>query len=169
MPDAPARPSQKFTKQLPNSRVTDDFVLDGLADATDPNFKLEPDEPPVIELDKAQTELQLPLKNPEDTDTDSQLEFDGMAKPIFAIHLETGIDDKQELHFQNAPTLLESLEAQNIQVPYQCRDGYCGACRCKKLSGEVTYIKEPMAWINDDEILPCVSIPKTDLKLQLKG
>lgn len=169
MPDAPARPFRKPNDPLSSKKITDDFFLDGLASSTELDFQLEPDELPASELDEAQTELQLPLENPEDTDTDSQLEFDGMAKPIFAIHLETGIDDKQELHFQNAPTLLESLEAQSIQVPYQCRDGYCGACRCKKLSGEVTYITEPMAWINDDEILPCVSIPTSDLKLKLKG
>lgn len=166
MPDEPANHPRHEQK---SSDATDDFFLDGLASAVDLNFKLEPDELPIDEQDEVQTELQLPLENPESTHTDSQLEFDGMAKPIFAIILETDVNDKADLHFQNAPTLLESLEAQNIQVPYQCRDGYCGACRCKKISGEVTYLKEPMAWINDDEILPCVSIPTSDLALKLKG
>lgn len=169
MPDTPARPSQESVKQPSPQATTDTFFLDGLADTTNPEFTLEPDECPAAEQAAIQTELQLSLDNPETAHIDSQLEFDGMAKPIFAIHLETGTAVTQQLHFQNAPTLLESLEAQNIQVPYQCRDGYCGACRCKKISGEVNYTKEPMAWINDDEILPCVSIPTSDLKLKLKG
>ncbi len=158
MPNTPDKPSGK----------SDDFFLDGSPDTAEPHFKLEPDalDPPSLDI---QAELQLSIDNPEQPERDAQFEFDGMAKPIYAIRLETGNEENKGLHFQNAPTLLESLEAQSIQVPYQCRDGYCGACRCKKLSGEVTYIKEPMAWINDDEILPCVSIPKTDLKLKLKG
>lgn len=160
MPNTPDKPSGK----------SDDFFLDGLPDAAEPAFKLEPDAPdtssPKLDI---QAELQLPLENPEQPALEAQFEFDGMAKPSFVINLETEMAPPAELHFQNAHNLLESLEAQNIQVPYQCRDGYCGACRCKKVSGEVTYIKEPMAWINDDEILPCVSIPTSDLKLKLKG
>lgn len=100
---------------------------------------------------------------------DPQLAFDGMAKPRFAIHVETESAEQHQLHFRNARNLLEYLEEKEIQVPYQCRDGYCGACRCKKISGEVLYLKEPMAWINDDEILPCVSIPSSDLTLKLEG
>lgn len=52
-------------------------------------------------------------------------------------------------------TLLENLEAHNIIVEYQCREGYCGACRVKKVSGEVKYEKQPIAFLRDDEILPC--------------
>ncbi|NRB41261.1 MAG: 2Fe-2S ferredoxin-like protein [Pseudomonadales bacterium] len=92
-----------------------------------------------------------------------------MAKPVFAISIETDTSEPHQLLFHNAPNLLESLEAKKIQVPYQCRDGYCGSCRCKKISGDVVYLKEPMAWINDDEILPCVSIPTSDLTLKLSG
>lgn len=163
MPDVPAKPS-KSTDQQP-----DDFYLDGLADSAEPSFQLEADEVTGTEQHVAQVELQLPLENPEYSKAELQLELDGMAKPIFAITLKSDTDEPQQLYFQNAPTLLESLEAQSIQVPYQCRDGYCGACRCKKIAGDVTYSQEPMAWINDDEILPCISIPTSNLILRLKG
>jgi len=97
-----------------------------------------------------------------------QFEFDGMAKPIFSVLLQLGNNTHKQLSFHHASTLLEALESQNIDMPYQCRDGYCGACRCKKTGGDVTYLKNPMAWVNDDEILPCISVPKSDLQLQLK-
>tara|TARA_B100000809_G_C15135760_1_gene530491 strand:- start:1889 stop:2365 length:477 start_codon:yes stop_codon:yes gene_type:complete len=158
---------------MSNSPVTpsgqaDDFCLDGLAGTQKPDFQLEPDATPTA-LPKTQTELQLPLVNPEQPEPAPQYEFDGMAKPVFTINIATDTLEPQQVHFRSAKNLLESLEAQNIQVPYQCREGYCGACRCKKISGHVTYIKEPMAWINDDEILPCVSIPTSDLKLKFRG
>lgn len=64
-------------------------------------------------------------------------------------------------------SLLEALEAQKQQVNYQCREGYCGACRCKLLSGSVSYLNEPLAFVRKGEILPCCSIPITDIEIEL--
>ncbi|RVT44624.1 2Fe-2S ferredoxin-like protein [Rheinheimera sediminis] len=64
-------------------------------------------------------------------------------------------------------TLLDALEAQKQQVNYQCREGYCGACRCKLLSGSVSYINEPLAFVRKGEILPCCSVPITDIEIEL--
>ena len=88
--------------------------------------------------------------------------FEGMEKPIF----EVAFADGRNARFQHANTLLESLEAQDIHIEYQCREGYCGSCRVRLVEGDVHYIEEPMAWIDDDEILPCCCIPKSALKLQ---
>lgn len=63
--------------------------------------------------------------------------------------------------------LLESLEAAKVEVHYHCRQGFCGACRCKLISGEVSYHIDPLAFIDDDEILPCSCKPITDLTLDL--
>jgi ferredoxin len=65
------------------------------------------------------------------------------------------------------PTLLEALEAKNVQIFSECRNGFCGACKTQVLSGEVSYISEPIAVIKPDECLPCCCIPKTDLSLNL--
>ncbi|WP_373915245.1 class I ribonucleotide reductase maintenance protein YfaE [uncultured Thalassolituus sp.] len=91
-----------------------------------------------------------------------QIEFDGMQKPVFEVQFSDG----RTARFQHANTLLESLESQDIHIEYQCREGYCGSCRTRLLEGEVHYIEEPMAWIDDDEILPCCCIPKSPLHLQ---
>ncbi len=64
-------------------------------------------------------------------------------------------------------TLLESLEHAGIQCHFNCRDGFCGACRTKLISGEVSYTLDPLAFIDDDEILPCCCKPVTDLKIDV--
>ena len=64
-------------------------------------------------------------------------------------------------------TLLESLEQAGIECHFNCRDGFCGACRTKLLSGKVNYILDPLAFIDDDEILPCCCKPLTDLKIDV--
>lgn len=62
-------------------------------------------------------------------------------------------------------TVLENLEAQNIVAEFQCREGYCGACRVTKISGEVTYEQQPMAFLRKDEILPCYCKAVTDISI----
>ncbi|WP_089152989.1 class I ribonucleotide reductase maintenance protein YfaE [Thalassotalea crassostreae] len=63
-------------------------------------------------------------------------------------------------------TTLEYLEANNIEIHYHCRDGFCGACRVTLNKGEVEYINgEPLAFIREDEILPCCSVPTTDIDI----
>ncbi len=64
-------------------------------------------------------------------------------------------------------TLLESLEANDIHIHYQCRDGFCGACRTQLLSGEVTYTTDPLAFIDDNEILPCCCYALGDIKVKV--
>jgi ferredoxin len=65
-------------------------------------------------------------------------------------------------------TLLECLEQANIEVHYHCRDGFCGACRVTLTAGEISYPKgEPLAFVGDNEILPCCCVPVTDISLQL--
>lgn len=62
-------------------------------------------------------------------------------------------------------TLLENLESQAINHEYHCRDGHCGACRCRLISGQVEYIKYPMAYLRDGEVLTCCSKSKQDIIL----
>ena len=64
-------------------------------------------------------------------------------------------------------TLLEDLESRNIAIEYHCREGFCGACRCKIKSGEVDYTTDPLAFIDDDEILPCCTIAVSDITLDI--
>ncbi len=64
-------------------------------------------------------------------------------------------------------SLLDTLEENNVQVEYQCREGYCGSCRCKLISGEVEWVKDPLAFMGKDEILPCCVKPKGDIEVEI--
>lgn len=65
-------------------------------------------------------------------------------------------------------TVLQALESNNIQIFIGCRSGICGACRCKKVKGDVALVTEPLAFANEDELIACVSlIPEHgDLEIQ---
>lgn len=76
--------------------------------------------------------------------------------------------EQTEFEFETADkTLLDSLQKRSVDVLYHCREGFCGACRCKITSGEVTYINEPLAFVRRGEILTCCSKPKTDIEIEL--
>lgn len=62
-------------------------------------------------------------------------------------------------------TILETMEQAGLLPEYNCRDGHCGACRCKLESGEIEYVGFKMAYTEDEEILPCISKAKSSLSL----
>ena len=78
----------------------------------------------------------------------------------------TIVDHKTVPH-SPSKTMLESIELHNIEVQYHCREGYCGACRSKLISGDVEYTTDPLAYIDDNEILPCCCVPNSDVELEL--
>ncbi|HIF9176347.1 TPA: class I ribonucleotide reductase maintenance protein YfaE [Photobacterium damselae] len=65
-------------------------------------------------------------------------------------------------------SILESLENNGVKAEFQCRDGYCGACRCKLLAGEVSYFKDTLAFVGQDEVLICSAKPVTDITLEVQ-
>lgn len=65
-------------------------------------------------------------------------------------------------------TLLDAMRNAGLPVRKACRNGVCGLCRCRLVSGEITYHwKEPHGlWQKDIEqgyILPCIAYPLEDL------
>ncbi len=73
-----------------------------------------------------------------------------------------------QLHCQNEHrSLLDALESHKICVEYQCREGYCGSCRTRLLKGEVSYIATPLAFVQEDEILPCCCKANGDIELEM--
>lgn len=74
----------------------------------------------------------------------------------------------RSLNPKAADSLLETLEADGVKVESHCRSGFCGACRTKVVKGNVAYLIEPLAFINDDECLPCVcKSASPDLTIQI--
>lgn len=152
------------TEQL---STAEEFLLDGSAQEHN-DFSLEADTIE-IELDHVpvQDSLILNTEDQEHPKQGAQIDLEGMDKPLHAVSICNDSKPVKTVSFQHANTLLESLEAQDVPVHYQCREGYCGSCRTQLLEGEVHYTEEPMAWINDDEILPCCCIPKTAIRIKL--
>jgi ferredoxin len=65
-------------------------------------------------------------------------------------------------------TVLQQLEQRGFRVPYQCREGYCGACRMVLIKGSITYVQEPLAWCGDSEVLACSCVVVVDATLSFK-
>ncbi|MGF1679863.1 2Fe-2S iron-sulfur cluster-binding protein [Photobacterium makurazakiensis] len=70
-----------------------------------------------------------------------------------------------EVHGNSREPLLNQLENAGFQPEYQCRNGMCGACRCKLTAGAVAQ-QDSMAFIAPNEILACSAIPKADVTLE---
>ncbi|MDA9556063.1 class I ribonucleotide reductase maintenance protein YfaE [Vibrio sp.] len=75
------------------------------------------------------------------------------------------INDKITIKLESNMTLLESMEQSGLVPEYNCRDGHCGACRCKLKSGETNYSGFPMAYTGPREILPCISKASDNIEL----
>jgi len=80
----------------------------------------------------------------------------------------TVIHDGRSMQFslkKNGLSLLDAALANGIELPYACKGGVCGTCRCKRLSGEVDM--DANYSLEDYElargfILSCQSFPVSD-------
>jgi ferredoxin len=62
-------------------------------------------------------------------------------------------------------TILNAMESMGFTMNYQCRDGICGTCRCKLISGKIRYSNTPLAMIREGEVLICVAEAVSNLKI----
>ena len=72
------------------------------------------------------------------------------------------------LHAEPGESLLETLERHGHRVEFQCRSGYCGACRTPLLAGKVHYPAAPLAFVSVGECLPCCCQPVGAIKLDIR-
>ena len=73
----------------------------------------------------------------------------------------------------NSETLLVSAIAQGINLPYGCKDGACGSCKCKKVSGSVTHNAHQAKALSHEEeaagfVLTCCAKATSDVVLESK-
>ncbi len=71
----------------------------------------------------------------------------------------------------NSETLLAAGIRQGIGLPYGCKDGACGSCKCKKISGTVVHGEHQAKALSAEEeaqglILTCCSTAQSDLVLE---
>ena len=75
--------------------------------------------------------------------------------------------------FQVSPqeTILAAGIRQNIGLPYGCKDGACGSCKCRMLTGSVSHGPHQASALSAEEeqagfVLTCCATPLTDLQLE---
>ncbi|WP_282607557.1 2Fe-2S iron-sulfur cluster-binding protein [Pelagibius sp. Alg239-R121] len=71
-------------------------------------------------------------------------------------------------------TILDAALSGGVPVPYQCRSGQCGSCKCQLLEGEIehdAYLPEALSERERSNgwVLACRARPKTDIKIDCKG
>lgn len=72
---------------------------------------------------------------------------------------------------QTGETVLEAGIRQGIALPYGCKDGACGSCKCRKVSGAVVHGPHQDKALSAQEesegfVLTCCAKPQTDLVLE---
>jgi len=70
-----------------------------------------------------------------------------------------------------AETVLAGGIRQNIGMPYGCKDGACGSCKCKKISGTIVHGTHQAKALSAEEesagyVLTCCAVPQSDLVLE---
>lgn len=70
-------------------------------------------------------------------------------------------------------TLLAAGIRQGIGLPYGCKDGACGSCKCKKISGSVVHGPHQAKALSDEEeaqgfVLTCCGTAHSDVVLEAK-
>lgn len=68
-------------------------------------------------------------------------------------------------------TLLAAAIRQGIGLPYGCKDGACGSCKCKKLEGSVTHGAHQLKALSPEEeangfILSCCAVAHSDVVIE---
>lgn len=74
---------------------------------------------------------------------------------------------------QPGQTLLAAAMAQNINLPYGCKDGACGSCKCKMLSGRVQHLPHQASALSTEEeaagmVLTCCAQAQSEVVLESK-
>ena len=67
-------------------------------------------------------------------------------------------------------SILELAQESGLEIETDCEQGFCGTCKVKLVSGEVDMESDDgldEADLEQNMILPCVSVPKTDVVLKV--
>ena len=76
-------------------------------------------------------------------------------------------------HVDRDEPILTAAIRQGVGLPYGCKDGACGSCKCKRLEGRVIHGAHQAKALSEDEenagyTLTCCAAPQTDLVLEAR-
>jgi CDP-4-dehydro-6-deoxyglucose reductase len=79
---------------------------------------------------------------------------------------------EHQFYVESEETVLDAALRQGVNLRYGCRNGACGACKGKLLSGEVHYDNEPSALTDEDKEqnleLFCQAKPGSELTIEVE-
>ena len=90
------------------------------------------------------------------------------ASPLFSVLVQPS---GRTFNAASGEAVLAAGIRQGIGLPYGCKDGACGSCKCKLLSGSVIHGAHQSKALSDEEeksgmVLTCCAIPQSDLVLE---
>ncbi len=79
----------------------------------------------------------------------------------------------RSIRVERDETVLQAAISAGVGLPYGCKDGACGSCKCRLLAGRVIHgAHQPKALGVEEEaagyILPCCAAPQTDLVIEAR-
>ncbi|MEC5395082.1 ferredoxin--NADP reductase [Bergeyella sp. RCAD1439] len=103
--------------------------------------------------------------------------FETFNEDIFPVEVDFPLVENLEVQFtyngtthtarleNNKHKILQSLSAEGFAVPFSCKSGICGSCRCRLEHGEVELLENEYLTEGEEEkgyILPCMAFALTD-------
>ena len=91
-----------------------------------------------------------------------------IASPLFSVLVQPS---GRTFHVEADEAVLTAGIRQGIGLPYGCKDGACGSCKCKLVSGSVVHGPHQSKALSEEEassnlILTCCAVPHSDLVLE---
>jgi len=74
-----------------------------------------------------------------------------------------------EFNVEAGESILEAAVRQGINLPYGCRNGFCGTCQSTLLAGKVNYPDGPPPALDENQdgaCLTCQGIPASDIRIE---
>ncbi|MBK6596037.1 MAG: CDP-6-deoxy-delta-3,4-glucoseen reductase [Burkholderiales bacterium] len=89
-------------------------------------------------------------------------------RPLFSVLVQPS---GRTFNVTEGEAVLPAGIRQGIGLPYGCKDGACGSCKCKLLSGSVHHGTHQTKALSEEEeangfVLTCCAVPESDLVLE---